>query len=774
MGALVARAAPSARADIGRAAHGTPHPLGAARASRAPRTSRTWRYVIPACVLLYAAVCTWFFYTLEEEQRNLPMYLVLVPAFLAVLVGPMARRAQPRAAWWPQRLGATCLVGVAAVRLLGPDLYIIDVEIGEALFLVGYLSFIVWLTMLVQYIAGGADRNPALDLATVTTGMALVVWSVGLGPRITGENRDPFVVVSVFPVIDILLLTLSVLLALRLSVRCASIWWLIAGWVVLLVGDVASAIDVHNGGYGDGIYNQYLISVAMFALAMIHPSVTELSRPTQPLAWTGRPTALIFVSFSPFALAAALPELGTLDIIVRLGLVLLLLTFLFLRLTVALRDMARSREESHFRATHDPLTGLLNRAALHDTLRAELEPGPHRRDLAVLYLDCDDFKSVNDTWGHQAGDTLLMDLAGRLTRGMPEGSMTARLGGDEFVVVTPIRDADEVERLAHLVQSRFDQPMVIMQGRTHAVTPSIGAVLLPAGEPCTADELLSRADAAMYEAKRQGKGRVAHFGPELAAQAHARSTVGDRLGHVVDTSPFTLSLQPIMTGDGYRDILGWEALARWDDEVLGAVPPEVFVPVAEDLGLSVTLFRSVLAQACHELSHRREAWPNAIVSVNVSASQLLDPQFHDLVMDAVHAAGLPPRALWLEIPEDVLAKAAPASLDTINRLRSAGIAICADNLGAGRATAINLTRMPIDVAKIDRTLIHAIGEDPQARRELAAVLQFVRTVGITTIVAEGVETPAQMNALREMPCPAAQGYLFGHPTTTAGAGADCA
>lgn len=695
--------------------------------------------------------------------------LVNAGLLLLVAVGPLLRDVRPRRVWFLAALAGVLLVAstLDAIEPLtswraGPF------EYSDVTFLAAYMVLLAWLALLTRLVSD-KDRSALLDTAAACVGAVLAVWTTILAQLSTADDLVTGIVWAAYPPLDVAMLAFAVRLAIALRRVPVALRWLMAGFLLWLLGDSIYAVQqVHLAESYDvpALEVVYLAAHACLARGMTHPRLRELSPPPQDRVRSstlGRRVAVVLFTVLPAILASGITEVDTVDVIVRTTLLAVLLGLLFVRITRTMTALAEARAESHWRATHDPLTGLLNRAALFDEVERRL-----RRDAAtgastvVLFFDCDDFKRVNDTWGHLAGDMLLVDLAGRLPRCLGPDERCSRNGGDEFVVVASVTDEAQAHDLGRRVRSVFDAPLRVRTDRVHPMTPSIGIALASPSEGCTTEELLGRADAAMYAGKQQGKARTVFFGEDLAGLTRTRAAIGDRLGQVIAEGPCDVVLQPIMAGPGLGRRWGWEVFARWHDEVLGDVPPEEFVPVAEQLGLLGTLGAGVLRRACHDLVRLRAAYPGEElrVSVNVSPSELRDPDFAAAVVATLAETDLPPGSLHLELTEGALTDVLHAA-DVLAELRRAGVHVAVDHFGAGYASLGMLTRLPIDGVKVDRSFVEGIAEDPAARERLAAVIALLRTLGIRDVVATGVETPAQERVLLEMGCPAAQGRLYG-------------
>jgi diguanylate cyclase (GGDEF)-like protein len=410
-------------------------------------------------------------------------------------------------------------------------------------------------------------------------------------------------------------------------------------------------------------------------------------------------------------------------------------------------------------AFHDALTDLPNRALFMRRLQDSLAATDRATATAVLLIDLDGFKSVNDTLGHGAGDELLQRVAGRLRDCVRDDDTVARLGGDEFAVVMPAalpRDATAVSRrLIDALEAPFG-----VAGQEISVSASIGIAHLD--DQSTAEELLSDADIAMYAAKKAGKARYAVFERELRDQALHRARLEQRLARAVELGEIEVFYQPIVDV-GTDRILAMEALARWHHPDDGLISPAVFIPIAEETGLIGDIGRTVLRQACRTAQRWRTSVPGCeqlSVTVNVSARQLLADAFSQEVHDALRDSGLPPANLTLEITESMLLEDSGAVAAQLDRIKRIGVRLAMDDFGAGYSSVTSLLRLNVDLLKIDKTFLEVDG------RSGGTLIRAITDLGHTlrmSVVAEGVETPEQLDHVRAAGCDAAQGFLLSAP-----------
>lgn len=407
-------------------------------------------------------------------------------------------------------------------------------------------------------------------------------------------------------------------------------------------------------------------------------------------------------------------------------------------------------------ARHDALTGLPNRAVLMSRVERALASTDGAHPVAVMFLDLDQFKVVNDGSGHLAGDRLLVLVAERLQAAVRPGDLVARFGGDEFVVLCEDTDAATATGLAEKLLRALDSP-VLLDGQRVYVSASLGV----AAGPGDAETLLRHADAAMYAAKARGRGRVQLFDASMATAVEGRLTLGADLRDALARDELELHYQPIVTLRTGR-LVSVEALARWRHPVRGWIPPEQFVPLAEEGGFVGDLTRWALRRACRDGARAFEAGvlpPRGRIAVNLSAHDAGDPAVVDLVRDCVEQSGLTYPRLVLEVTESALMADSARSIEVLRALRDLGVTIALDDFGTGYSSLAYLRRFPVGKVKIDRSFTRGIADTPEDRAIVTSVVRLAKAMGMAT-VAEGVETREQVDLLLDMGCDSGQGFWW--------------
>ncbi|WP_250038111.1 putative bifunctional diguanylate cyclase/phosphodiesterase [Paractinoplanes maris] len=436
-------------------------------------------------------------------------------------------------------------------------------------------------------------------------------------------------------------------------------------------------------------------------------------------------------------------------------------------LVLTLRDVTERRrleQELTHRVFHDAMTGLANRVLFHDRLGHALQRGARDGSVVgVLFIDLDDFKKVNDTLGHAAGDQLLIGVAHRIAGALRADDTAARLGGDEFAaLVENVQDPGAVEETAQRILTALAEPIRMDDGSELTAVASIGITTTP--EADTPDELLRQADLALYVAKGAGKNQWRRY------QAHLHSTMVERLelrsalDHAVHEGHFLLAYQPIIEL-ATDEPVGFEALVRWHHPSRGVIAPAEFLEVAEESGLVVPMGRWVLDQALHTVAQWRRILPRTrqpFVSVNVSVRQFREGNFVGLVEQALAYAGVPPQALMLELSEGVLDGDHEAMWADLAALRDLGVRVAIDDFAASSSALGSVRRRPVDVVKIDKAFVDGVVDDPHQLALVSGLINLAQALGLT-VIAEGIEDPAHRDLLARLGCPLGQGYLYSSP-----------
>ncbi len=440
-------------------------------------------------------------------------------------------------------------------------------------------------------------------------------------------------------------------------------------------------------------------------------------------------------------------------------------------LIAMLQDISERRAleaQLTWQAFHDPLTNLANRALFRERVERSLsQRGAGTGSVAVLFLDLDNFKTVNDSMGHAAGDQLLFEVGRRLLNATRGCDTVARLGGDEFaILIDNVRIAEDCIRVADRVLQSLQQS-VSLEGGTVSVSASIGIVRDAGAE--TADDMLRNADVAMYHAKQRGRGCYSIYESGMHDKAVERLRLLTDLQSAIENNEITLAYQPIVTlADGRP--CGFEALARWAHPEFGAVLPSAFIPLAEESGLIVTLGATMLRQACEQaaLWNAMPGLPAAIgLSVNLSGRQLEEASVVDAVRDALVASALPPECLTLEITETALVTNSARMRERLYELKELGVALAIDDFGTGYSSLSYIQQFPVDVLKIDRSFVEGLGRTNGTDAALARTIIALGSSLQLRTIAEGIEAEAQRAILRELGCEYGQGYLYARPLPAA-------
>ncbi len=643
-----------------------------------------------------------------------------------------------------------------------------------------------YLTLIPCFIAGLLLLNRApipraqrpiltLDTLIIVCALAGAYWTVAIAQSVQDNHGSRFALAVglAYPLADLLMIALLVVLCVWRPAQFAApnTLALTGGLVFFLLADVLYQISTTAGTYAIAhpMDTLWTIGAALFGAATALRGAQPAPDPTRPAplvrAWLrcaeASQLALPYAALLMMLVLALTHYRDTSSV----GQGITLVTFLVVALSSGrqlLTQHAARRLQRHLdvQAKHDPLTGLVNRAHLMQRLQGAITHAAHSAQLvAVLFVDLDRFKSVNDTYGHAAGDALLRDVAARLQDAVRDRDIVARQGGDEFVVVLTGIEASEVtDRVAQRLLRDLSAPFTV-SGDSVSISASIGITLCPT-EASTASDALKNADAAMYEAKRRGRNTAQFYDPATQRRATEAHRIALHLSGAIERGELSVQYQPLVTLTTGRPHAA-EALLRWHSPVLGAVSPAVFIPIAEQRGLIAGIGSWVLERAARQVSEWRAAGhPDFAVTVNVSPVQFEQDGFVEEVRGVLARCGLPGSALTLELTEGALLKDIEASKDKLGQVRALGVRVALDDFGTGYSSLAYLRQLPVDIVKIDRSFVWAMEQEGPTFVE--AIVRIAHHLGLRT-VAEGVETEAQRAHLLDLACPSGQGYLFSAP-----------
>jgi diguanylate cyclase len=597
-----------------------------------------------------------------------------------------------------------------------------------------------------------------LDGVLVASSLFVVTWATALGEvaHAGGSSRFAFVVSLAYPVADLVLLTVTLIVLTHAQgdVRRGLLPLGIA-LGIMAISDSGFAYLAVLGSYSTGniVDAGWVTAFLLLGVAAANGSHVDEDPAARHMSQLS-----LLLPYVPavVAIGIALPRIigAHQDNVILAGVTVMSLV-IFVRQLVALLDNRALVERVSFQAFHDGLTGLANRALFTDRVGHAVDL--HARDLrpvAVVYLDLDDFKVVNDTLGHTAGDELLVQVAERMRSTVRTGDTVARLGGDEFAILS--ESGGDIGILGLRLLEAFERP-VLVAGRRLSIQASIGiAALSPDSAPLSGEELLKRADTAMYAAKRMGKGGLVHYRPDLADVEGDELDLRMHIAAAINTGAISVDYQPIFSATG--ELFGYEALARWK-RTTGSVPPGRFIPIARRAGVLAALDASVISQAITAAVH----WPASTdLNVNVSTELLNDIAFPEwlqrtLVEHRFHAS-----RLVVEVLESEMVEHMTTAIESLKQIRKMGVRVALDDFGVGYSSLSRLQTLPVDVIKIDRSFITPLDDPAAVTTCFAGVVDLAHRIGATTI-AEGVETEQQLHTVLSHGCDAAQGFLLGHP-----------
>ncbi|EPX95815.1 EAL domain-containing protein [Ralstonia insidiosa] len=667
--------------------------------------------------------------------------LVLLSLFVAILASytalDMAGRvvtAQGRAAFWWLIGGASAMglgiwsmhfVGMLAFSLPIPLGYDVSITLGSLAIAIASSAFALWLVSRRELpwprLVGGALLMGSGVAGMHYAGMAALRMTPGIhyDPAIFGLSVGVAVLAS----------GVALWIAFRLRRQSQRVRALRAGSAVVMG---VAIVGMHYTG--------------MAAAAFPFGSVCGAAHTGASAEWL----ALVIIIVTLAVLAIAL-IISVLDLRMEA------------RTAVLAHSLAEANQELAYLALHDNLTKLSNRLLLEDRLNQAIRTADReKRHFALMFMDLDGFKAINDVYGHHVGDLLLIDVAQRIVARVRQQDTVARVGGDEFVVLAYVDDPQDAGTLADALLEVVREPF-FAGGHELRVSTSIGISMYP-GDGGNQHDLLTNADAAMYHAKGLGRNAYCFFEPSMNANVHKQLQLVQDLRQAIDRNELVLHYQPKFHAPN-GPILGVEALVRWQHPVRGLVSADEFIPLAEKTGLIVPLGAWVLNEACRQMAQwRSEGHTTWSVAVNLSALQFAHAALIETVRDVLARHALDPHCLMLEITESTAMRDADASLQILQQLDAMGVRISIDDFGTGYSSLLYLKRLPASELKIDRGFVRDLAHDTEDAAIVSAIVALGQTLNLR-IVAEGVETAEQQAFLTRLGCDSLQGYLLGRPMT---------
>jgi diguanylate cyclase (GGDEF)-like protein len=644
--------------------------------------------------------------------------------------------------------------------------------IAEGLFLVVQLLLAVGLTYITAKRLGNDPISVVVDGIIVGLGAWFLIW-VGLLKPIIDTTEQTIVVNALqgatLAASAIVLFTLATLFF-GDSLRTPTVWLVAAAITFTLIGDVIySAIDAGRiDASSNHALSAYIASLLFAAAAFLHPSIRTLTKKSIERQQRPLLSRLIVTTSAltvPVIVLASSDPVDTADRVVRAVSIAVLTIAVTARVVQAVVSNAKIQKQLIASAQTDALTGLPSRSLMlthvNNALLGAYDEG---RQPSVLFIDVDRFKNINDSLGHQAGDDVLVAVAQRLRNALPPHCVVGRISGDEFVVLdSETRSPSEAMLIADKILDCFHEPLSLRQGDVF-VSASVGVATYQPTISGNADDLLRHADTAMYRAKDAGRNCVAVFDESMLERVTQRLAVETALYRALERRELRLVHQPIVDiEDG--EVVGFEALMRWQRDDGSMISPAEFIPIAEETGTIVPIGAWALLEA---LTHLK-AWitegvcrSDATMSVNVSPRQLHDPQFVSVVAEALRRSRVTPDQLWLEVTESVMIAEPDQALSALNRLCDIGVRVAIDDFGTGYSSLSLLQKFPIQRLKIDRSFINGVSDDLSARSLVRTIIAMGDSLGLD-MVAEGVESVRQLQTLAELRCAKAQGYLISHP-----------
>lgn len=695
-----------------------------------------------------------------------------VSAVVAMLVGIHRNRPERPRAWYLFVAGQTSFLVADVIFYVMHDVLHDDSfpSVSDVFYLGMYPLVIMGLLVLIRANSPGRDAASLIDAGIISTCMFAILWLLLIDKYVVDDTMSfPATAISIaYPVMDVALLAVIAKLTVVARLRNPSLVLMILSIAFLLIADTGYGLTQLAGTYQTGglIDAFWMLFYVLFAAAALHPSMTKSIEPAEhgPGSLTSRRLAILsFVTITvPLANLAWGGTARLNRVVVTISSIALFLLVLG-RVWLLMRAVRGSHENVRYQALHDSLTGLANRLFFIQEVENTLANPTDHGLVAVLFVDVDNFKGVNDSLGHQAGDELLGEVGRRLTACVRPGDLVARLGGDEFaLLLSPLSGDQEAARLAERALDAFKNP-VLVGGREVRFSASIGVAVEPASSGAV-ETLLRSADIAMYLAKAKGKRRYEFFQQSMYDEIVDRLELQRDLQIALERGELEVHYQPVFD---VRDqgVVSVEALVRWNHPTRGVIEPSVFIPLAEEIGLISEDGQWVLDQACHQVKlwqQDRAECANLGVSVNLSVHQLHDPRLVSYVAEAIQRHKLDPALLTLEVTESVLMHDADFGAKVLERLKLLGVQIAIDDFGTGYSSFSYLRRFSVDTLKIDRSFVMELRDGGTTAALVCSIIDLAKALSLHT-VAEGVEEAAQLAILDDLECDFVQGYYLARP-----------
>ncbi|MBW8825572.1 MAG: EAL domain-containing protein [Acidobacteria bacterium] len=709
--------------------------------------------------------------------RDSTFVILGTASVFCTLYGLRHHRPKLRWPWWTITVALGLFVAGGAARAtfggVG-DLTAHRSLIPDSITIPGYLLFGAGLSAIATARRRGQEGNldTLLDALVAAMAAMALAWVYLITPNLV-QHHAPLpvrVVLVAYPSVSVFMVSAIARIAFSPSTRRVPAFQLLmAAMACMLLGDVLYIL-VEPGVLIPPLWLldlPYAFAFILFSGCVAHPSMATLCEPVSAEEAVPSQTRMNMVALAlcvPSVVMLTRAETTASDRIALSAVVITLTGLASYRVLRALRAHARSEERLAHQAMHDHLTGLPNQLVIREALSEGFAEG-RREQMAILFVDLDRFKLVNDTHGHSFGDELLVAVAARL-RGVDEAALVARVGGDEFVLVLrDIGSRSAAIAIAERVRHVFGEPFRLGTAEVYS-SASVGiAFAMDAGPEVDAEDMIRDADTAMYEAKAHGRDSVAVFDPAMRERVTERLGLESDLRRALENRELRLAYQPVIRYPA-GPIDSVEALARWNHETWGDVSPTRFVPVAEDTGLIVELGHWVIREACSALAGWRRTLPGAEhlqVGINLSARQFRDPTLLEVIQQALLDNDLPAEAVCLELTESLLIDEPETATELLSAFHALGIRLAIDDFGTGYSSLAYLKRFPVDVVKIDRSFVEGLNRaDSSDETLVAAIVAMAGAMSMTTI-AEGVETPAQETKLIGLGCDAGQGFLYCRP-----------